>query len=449
MKPWIAATLALFSSWALATESLPVKDGDFSCIDAATADRYIANFSIDIGSFGGKELCNPSVDSKKLFNDLQLIEQGRFGNATQNLFIKNFVNRDNYYRYLQDETRGIQRGNDVPFATAYNSGGYFTMQDGWAKLSTLGRVGVVLHEARHTEGFYHVPCTQGPYKGSQVQGCDTTVENGGSHAIEMEYYARVVVQGANFHPVYQDMARLMLLARSNFVFNSNPLSPHDALLARTETGFVRFKDGQREEWAWESAPPTAEPATLKRTSFGATLLENPVTALAVTLKDSHTAATVSDDYSYFKLLKIAPPTGLTDFEEVDADNKRYVVALDNRANAFGYIFDRGRWSSPQPLSGAKKLLTSDPSGQKGLYALFENSTYCAIDLRTLRCGSTANPWPLEAQQFVGFQNTLLKLSKDGVVTGPDGSPWPDLRGVRTLDLIRVPAYNVFDKALIN
>src|SRR5437868_9320068 len=216
-------------------------DKDFGCISQQQADQYVSDFGINADSFGGMELCKNEIDTKKLFNDLQIIAGGQFDAGKDNLLIKGIVPADQYYSWMRSQTRGMERGNDVPYATAYNRMGYFTMQDGWAKSSTLARVGVVIHEARHTAGYRHFPCNQGPYKGARLDGCDQNYAQGGSHAIEMEYYARVSVAGQNFHPVYKAMARLMAMGRSNFVFNSSPIQKREGLLALDAlTGPVLF-----------------------------------------------------------------------------------------------------------------------------------------------------------------------------------------------------------------
>src|SRR5689334_7598900 len=90
--------------------NLPVFDKDFSCIDAGEASRYITELSVDAASFGGVELCDPKVDSEKLFNDLQLVEQGTFSGIGANLFIHDFVPLNSYYPWLVQQTRGIERG---------------------------------------------------------------------------------------------------------------------------------------------------------------------------------------------------------------------------------------------------------------------------------------------------------------------------------------------------
>ncbi|MGE4131630.1 MAG: hypothetical protein AB7F86_08320 [Bdellovibrionales bacterium] len=425
-----------------AATALPVKNGDFSCTPQTQAERYIHDLSINVDSFGGPELCDSKVDTKKLLNDLELIEEGRFSEVGDNAFIQDFVPASQYLPWLIQQTRGIERGNDLPWATAYNSWGYFTMQDGWAKLSTLGRVGTLLHEARHTEGYSHTICQHGPYKDTSVAGCDESLSAGGSHAVEMEYYARVVLQGENFHPVYQSMARLMLFARSNFVFNENPLEERATLLVRATDGLLRL-DGVAKKvlnWSW----PGSELFRLKRTSFGATLVDLPNGAWALDLHRPDLSIGLTDDYSYFKILKLNPPANLVDMEEVDIGLTRYLYALNSHGDLYTYIFGQGDWSSPRKMPGASRLMTTSPMGETGIFVLFDNQTYCPINKNNLRCEQAPKPWPELAHKFVRYQEMTLQLNEDGLVYDSQGETWPDLRDQEVLDMEVVPHYDVLD-----
>ena len=262
--------ITLFLAASIQAADIPHEDTDFGCTNVNKAEQYRRDFNIDTRSFGGNELCKSQVDTKKLYNDLQIVEEGTFSQSGDNLFIKGFVPQNQYYAWLKSQTRGVERGNDIPAATAYNSGGYFTMQDGWAKLSTLGRVGTIVHEARHTAGYRHFACSYGPYADSRMPGCDTHYGQAGSHGVEMEYYGRVSVRGQNFHPIYKSMARLMAVARSNFVFNTPPMKKREGLLVLTQDQKAYLiADGERVE----RERPSVQ-GQLKRTSFGASILSD-------------------------------------------------------------------------------------------------------------------------------------------------------------------------------
>ncbi|MFN8791351.1 MAG: hypothetical protein ACK5Y2_07845 [Bdellovibrionales bacterium] len=404
--------LSLFMTAALA-QTLPWQDQEFGCFDQATAQRYIRDFNVDVSSFGGLELCRSQVDTKKLLNDLLIIEKGLFSPQRQNVFIRGFVPADGYYSWMKSQTRGMNRGNDIPSATAYNRGGYFTMQDGWAVLSTLGRVGTVIHEARHTAGYRHLGCSQGPYQGAPVSGCDRDYAYGGSHAVEMEYYARVSVQGTNFHPVYKSMARLMAIARSNFVFNQPVIQKREGLLAlsATQGRADLIVDGQifpRE------APAT--PGVLKRTSFGGVLF-NGQEALSIELYGSEPLRTsIGDTYSYFKLL-LEDPRPVFDFEEFDIGTKRYVALMRNRTTLQFFDFPRGEWGRALNLNfEVAGLTTRLENGQSGFFAIDRSGAIYPIGPERRSVGAALPVrWSSDIVSIAALNQRVYVLKTDGVI----------------------------------
>ncbi len=440
------ATVALsFFIYSQRSSALPVFDNEFECTTGPKADQYIRDFSINVRSFGGTELCHPQVDSKKLFNDLAIVEEGRFAPQTSHTLIGNFVASDKYYNWLKNQTEGMSRGNDVPWATAYNSMGYFTMQDGWAQLSTLGRVGVVIHEARHTEGYRHIPCSFGPYAGSNLPGCDPTFAYGGSHAVEMEYYARVVVYGENFHPLYKKMARLMALGRTNFVFNQKVIQPREALfLIRQDQLEARLIDGNR-------AYPREVSGTgfLKRTSFGPTLF-NPEKAFSLEAYEwLGDVRPTEDGYSYFKLLtlKNGQPSGQApkDLEEYDLGNRRYLAAIDSQ-NRFGlYNFPRGAWGNFKSLPSQPLGIKTQFKSNQGLFIVLDNYKIMQSMPEQDRLIETDMTWDDTDMAFVmGPNRETLQLKTDGIIRTLDDQTWGPTQDARWGQAVNIPLYNGFE-----
>lgn len=423
---------------------LPYLDKDFGCIEKNTAEDLVERFQIDTTSFGGLELCSPTVDTKKLFNDLIIVRDGKFAGHSNNTFIKDFIPSQNYFPWLQSMTYGVRRGHDVPFATAYNSGGYFTMQDGWAKLSTLGRVGTIIHEARHTEGFYHLRCNQGPYMNSNVSGCDTSLEAGGSHGVEMEYYARVSEQGENFHPVYKSMARLMLLARSNFVFNRPAMTEENTVLA------VGEKDGYLvdEDTLKSVGFKHEDNMVMKRTSFGASWFGGGKARALDFYAPQETFALLEDDYSYFKMLKMDTlPKNIIDIEEYDVAGKRYLVILNNSNKIYSYHFASGSWSSPITVPGEKAefLTPIAPNGDKGVFVVLKNQAILPFDAEEETMESALSvKWDENISSYAFLKGDLLSVGSNGVVKKhKDGTPSPLFENVSVKQILNVPVYNVF------
>jgi hypothetical protein len=443
-KLFLSALMLLVSCNTVWAQDIPYQDPEFSCTLAADANRYVADFGIDVKSFGGLELCNSNVETKKLFNDIQILEQGRFANNTENKFIAGFVESNNYYGWLKNETRGIERGNDIPYATAYNSGGYFTMQDGWAKLSTLGRVGTFVHEARHTAGFRHIRCNQGPYQGSSVAGCDTNYSYGGSHAVEMEYYARVSVQGANFHPVYKKMARLMAIARSNVFFNTPIIQTREAVLALTQDRKEAhlFDNGN---WYKREVPEVA--GRLKRTSFGAVLFDG-LKALAIELyQNSGFTDVVNDTYSYYKLLA-EKNESLKDFEEFDSGVKRYAVKITNTNKLAAYDFPSGVWGNEQtmPFNVARTSTATLGKTQSGLYIVSTTGEVFNYQPQSQRLVSVSPYWNPENKEVIAFKGQNLVLKNNGQIQMTSGNaliPWTETNRLYS-GLIATPVYDGFE-----
>lgn len=433
---------ALVSSAEDLSQNIPYKDTDFACISASEADKYINDFNINTNSFGGKELCNSEVDTKKLLNDIRIVENGRFTSGTNNL-IKNFVDGTQYYNWLKSQTRGVERGNDTPWATAYNSGGYFTMQDGWAHLSTLGRVGTFIHEARHTSGYFHIPCKQGPYQGLNLAACDSNYSYGGSHAVEMEYYAKVSVQGVNFHPVYKKMARLMAIARSNFVFNTPVIQPHEAVLALRQDGSAAelFDNGKN---YLREAPEFA--GRLKRTSFGAVVFDGIHAFVIEMYKNTGFPDLIEDTYSYYKLMKEAQ--NIKDYEEFDSGIKRYVVKIsqDNRLAAFN--FPKGEWGPEQQISfPVLKTMTSIPGETKsGMYVIGTDGKVYSYIPESQRLENKNTTWDPLNKEVVLYKNQNLILRQDGRIYAQSANslqPWSESSNLFS-GLITVPIYDAFD-----
>ena len=444
-----ALLVSLFVSSPVFAADLPYKDGDFGCFTQADADRYVNDFSVDLDSFGGLELCDPAKDTKKLLNDLSLIEKSQFSADASHNLIRGLVPYNNYYNWMKGETRGMQRGNDVPYATAYNSGGYFTMQDGWAALATLGRVGTVIHEARHTEGYIHYPCTHGPYAGSETAGCDTSYEEGGSHAVEMEYYTRVALDAKNLHPVYQSMARLMALGRANFVFNVSPIKAREALLGMAGDHMV-LVDGKN---VYDrQTPPAAAGAVLKRTSYGAALVKG-TDSVAVDLYGlTSNNAVISDDYSYYKLFKTARangPQSVSAIEEIDLNNLRYFAVLGEQGKVYSYDFPNGAWhQASSGLSGAQTFVTRAPDGTAGLYVVKTDGSVVPFDLANRRFSpALRDKWESDTRAFAMNASILVKLTADGkVLNAATGAPVDGFASRQVTDLVNVPLYDAYEVA---
>lgn len=435
---WMCLSLCILPVSAFSQgANLPAFDKDFPCIEAPLADKIISDFRINVQSFGGKELCNSSVDTKKLLNDLTIVRDGQFMiPVTNHPLVKGFIPADQYYSWAVRQTRGIRRGNDVPYATAYNSGGYFTMQDGWAILSTLGRVGTFLHEARHTAGYSHEICNQGPYQNTSVSGCDANYNYGGSHAVEIEYYARVALYGTNFSPTYKQMARLMALARGNFVFNIPVIRPENALLVKTtdQHFYLVHKDEISERFF------PHHDGVLKRSSAGASIF-NGKEAYSLEIYASRQSNIIDDDYTYFKFLQQdrGQGQGLVDLEEFDIQGKRYVYYLKPSELA-GYNFGEGHFNSSSALNfQARRFATYIPRLGQGLFVVGAQNEIFSINPENQSFKKTAEIWDGQIESYAQSDNADWTLKSNGELSNSAGLTF----NKPVEQMVAIPLYDSF------
>ncbi len=65
--------------------------------------------------------------------------------------------------------------------------------------AALDRASIMMHEARHIDGFPHTTCSTGPRKGLQG-ACDKKISDGGSYAVTVETYAQLAKYAVDLHP---------------------------------------------------------------------------------------------------------------------------------------------------------------------------------------------------------------------------------------------------------
>ena len=243
------------------------------------------------------------------------------------------------------------------------------------------------------------------------------------------------------------MARLMALGRSNFVFNQTPIRAREALLAKTDAKLLLL-DG---ETMFERAlPEAAKNFTLKRTSFGASLVKESK-ALALDLYAiSNGGALVKDDYSYYKLFQTSlanPPREIHSIEEIDVGERRFFAVLGEQGKVYSYDFPNGAWArASNPLSGAQSFVTHAPDGSAGLFVVKSDGAILPFNLLTRTYGAPLRDrWLSGVRSYTPYGKDLLKLLADGsVVNASSGSPVREWNGVLVNELVAVPLYDAFE-----
>ncbi|MBO9667378.1 MAG: hypothetical protein J7501_11265, partial [Bdellovibrio sp.] len=105
---------------------------------------------------------------------------------------------------------------------------------------TLGSL--LLHEARHIEGYSHVHCAKGPQSELSLPACDETYQEQGSYGIGAALFFYVYKGTKN--EVLKQEARSMAITASLSTFNKPPLDIKEGALILGEDSKISFYDGQ-------------------------------------------------------------------------------------------------------------------------------------------------------------------------------------------------------------
>ncbi|WP_413290545.1 hypothetical protein [Bdellovibrio sp. HCB337] len=105
---------------------------------------------------------------------------------------------------------------------------------------------VLIHEARHTEGYTHVHCTHGMYRKSDNDAsgsgsCDDTFETQGSYGVATGFLAEIAKSSTN--PAQRQQARSTVVVDMIQRFNKLPLELKVGMVVQTSEGVVSFYDG--------------------------------------------------------------------------------------------------------------------------------------------------------------------------------------------------------------
>lgn len=168
-----------------------------------------------------EDLCNSQADEYKLVSILLALKNLRLDEAPlNNRYDQKILGRD-FWSYLTERVKVISKSSQEASscrngAMAYVEGEanntlflcplYFTD----TYYSLYGKASILLHEARHIEGFPHTMCLAGNKVGS-TGGCDEAIEDRGSYAVSTEALAKILFQGKNISATEKAKLRIHLL----------------------------------------------------------------------------------------------------------------------------------------------------------------------------------------------------------------------------------------------
>lgn len=199
--------------------------------------KTIASHFTQFSDISNSDYCNDDSKTWHLLSSIMFMRKTQFSpdmpTSKDDLFSGRFAN--NWYDYFIGRINDLNVVTDCPkgvIAYVYMFGNtmYVCPAALTNSFSSLDRASVMMHEARHIDGFPHVTCSKGARKG--IQGaCDTKIADGGSYAVTVETYAQLAKYAEGIHPAMKAYARSSAVIYADEAFeNSVRVSRSEKLL---------------------------------------------------------------------------------------------------------------------------------------------------------------------------------------------------------------------------
>jgi hypothetical protein len=205
--------------------------------------QIIASHFTQFADLANAPLCNDNSQNWHLISSIMFMRKTQFSPempvSKDQLFSGRFAS--SWYDYFIGRINDLEVVSECQkgvVAYVYAFGGntmYVCPMALTDSFSSLDRASVMMHEARHIDGFPHTTCTKGPRKGLQG-ACDVKIADGGSYAVTVETYAQLAKYAEGIHPAMKAYAKASAVIYADEAFE-NPvrINRSESLLALTNS----------------------------------------------------------------------------------------------------------------------------------------------------------------------------------------------------------------------
>jgi hypothetical protein len=252
--------------------TMPQEPNAAECIPQSEM-QVIARTFRQFANLANAPFCNDDSQNWHLLSSIMFMRQTKFAAtmpvSKDELFTGRFAS--SWYDYFIGritELEVVDSCQKGVIAYVYGFGGstmYVCPMALTKTFSSLDRASVMMHEARHLDGFPHMMCSRGARKG--ISGaCDVRISDGGSYAVTVETYAQLAKYAEGIHPamkayakssavVYADEAfenpvrinraeKLLVLTNSLDFYSLNPATAELKKLGKTAASGKIIRRGQ-------------------------------------------------------------------------------------------------------------------------------------------------------------------------------------------------------------
>ena len=168
--------------------------------------------------------------------------------STDELFSGTFAN--DWYGYFTGRITDISIQKSCPkgvgaFVYFFGTTMYVCPMLLTENFTAVDRTSVMMHEARHIDGYPHMMCTRGPRAGLQG-ACDNRMSDHGSYGVSVETYAQLGAYATDLHPALKAYARSAAIVYADEAFQ-HPVqiqrTPHFLLMTNNKEFYRLSADG--------------------------------------------------------------------------------------------------------------------------------------------------------------------------------------------------------------
>ncbi len=217
------------------------QDAQKECV-SQTEMKEISSHFTQFTNLANADFCNDDSKEWHLLSSLMFMRHTQFTGdmpvSKDELFTGKFAK--DWYGYFIGRIDNLEVVNDCPkgvIAYVYMFGDktMYTCPAALTKtFSSLDRASVMMHEARHIDGFPHITCSKGARQGLQG-ACDKKISDGGSYAVTVETYAQLAKYAQGIHPAMKAYARASSVIYADEAFETTVrINRTEKLLALTQ-----------------------------------------------------------------------------------------------------------------------------------------------------------------------------------------------------------------------
>lgn len=196
-----------------------------TCVPQAEMQVIAQHFN-QFSALASSDYCYDGTPTSGLIQAIEFMRKTPFAKSeaksTDELFSGSFAS--DWYSYFTGRITDFQVQSDCPkgvgaFVYSFGTSMYVCPMLLTDNFTALDRTSVMMHEARHIDGYPHIMCSRGPRAGLQG-ACDQRMSDLGSYTVTVETYAQLGAYATDLHPALKAYARASAVIYADEAFET-------------------------------------------------------------------------------------------------------------------------------------------------------------------------------------------------------------------------------------